>query len=113
MLDAEKFEGAKADDAQREREAKRATAPRPSHELAAFAGTYHNAGFGDATINVANDALVVHWERLTIPLVHENYDTFSAIDTVEDIDEPVQFRLGADGAVVGFALFGEEFTVRK
>ncbi|MEA2415895.1 MAG: hypothetical protein QOI58_2552 [Thermoanaerobaculia bacterium] len=109
MLDAEKFEFAKGDDAQREREAKRATAPKPSHDLPAFAGTYHNAGFGDATISVANDALMLHWERLTIPLVHENYDTFSAIDTVEDIDEPVQFRLGVDGAVAGFTLFGEEF----
>jgi hypothetical protein len=112
MLDAEKFEGSKADDAQRERESKRAAAPKPSHDLAAFAGTYHNAGFGDATITAANDALTLHWERLTLPLVHENYDTFSAIDTTEDIDEPVQFRLGADGAVAGFTLFGEEFVRR-
>src|SRR4051812_1054452 len=111
MLDAEKFEGAKADETQREREAKRVTAPKPSHDLAAFAGTSHNAGLGDATITAANDALTLHWERLTIPLVHENYDTFSAIDTTEDIDEPVQFRLGADGAVAGFMLFGEEFVV--
>jgi len=111
MLDAEKFEGSKADDAQREREAKRVTVPKPSHELAAFAGTYHNAGFGDATISVASDALNLHWERLTIPLVHENYDTFSAIDTTEDIDEAVQFRLGADGSVAGFTLFGEEFVL--
>ncbi|HEX3579158.1 MAG TPA: serine hydrolase [Thermoanaerobaculia bacterium] len=109
MLDAEKFESAKADDAQREREAKRATAPKPSRELAAFAGTYHNAGFGDATISVVDNALTLHWERLTLPLVHENYDTFSAIDTAEDIDEPVQFRLAADGSVAAFTLFGEEF----
>src|SRR5947209_9498617 len=110
LLDAEKFEASKADDAQHEREAKRATAPKPSHDLAAFAGTYHNAGFGDATITAANDTLTLHWERLTIPLVHENYDTFSAIDTAEDIDEVVQFRLAADGSVAGFTLFGEEFV---
>jgi CubicO group peptidase (beta-lactamase class C family) len=114
ILDAEKFEASKADDAQREREAKRATAPKPSHDLSAFAGTFHNAGFGDATIAAANDTLTLHWERLTLPLVHENYDTFSAIDTTEDIDEVVQFRLASDGAVAGFMLFGEEFvTVRK
>jgi CubicO group peptidase (beta-lactamase class C family) len=109
MLDAEKFEGSKAEDALHEREAKRVTAAKPSHDLGAFAGTYQNAGFGDATIRVANDALTLHWQRLTLPLVHENYDTFSAIDTTEDIDEPVQFRLGADGTVVGFTLFGEDW----
>jgi CubicO group peptidase (beta-lactamase class C family) len=110
LLGIEKAEGAKADAKRAEREAKRATAAKPSHDLAAFAGTYHNAGFGDATISGANNALVLHWERLTLPLVHENYDIFSAIDTVEDIDETVQFRLGADGSVAGFTLFGEEFV---
>ena len=113
LLDAEKFEGAKADAKLAERVAKRATAAKPSHDAGAFAGTYHNAGFGDATIAAVNDALVLHWERLSIPLIHENYDTFSAIDTVEDIDEPVQFRLGTDGAVAGFMLFGEEFVLVK
>jgi CubicO group peptidase (beta-lactamase class C family) len=113
ILDAEKFEASKADDAQREREAKRATAPKPSHDLAAFTGTYHNAGFGNATITAANDTLTLHWERLTLPLVHENYDTFSAIDAIEDIDELVQFRLASDGAVAGFTLFGEEFVLHK
>ena len=113
LLDAEKFEGAKADEKLAERVARRATAAKPSHDLAAFAGTYHNTGFGDATIAVANDALALHWERLTLPLVHENYDTFSAIDPVEDIDEPLQFRLGADGAIAGFTLFGEEFVLTK
>lgn len=109
LLDNEKFEGAKAEARFAERVAKRATAPKPSHDLAAYAGTYTNAGFGNATISVVDNALVLHWERITLPLVHENYDTFSAIDTVEDIDEPVQFRLGADGAVAAFTLFGEEF----
>jgi CubicO group peptidase (beta-lactamase class C family) len=110
FLDAEKSDGAKADAKRAEREAKRLAAPRPSHELAAYAGTYHNAAFGDVKISGANNALVLHWERITLPLVHENYDTFSAIDTVEDIDEPVQFHLGPDGAVTGFTLFGEEFV---
>jgi CubicO group peptidase (beta-lactamase class C family) len=110
LLESEKSEGAKAEAKQAEREAKRVTAAKPSHDLSAYAGTYHNAAFGDATIVVANGALVVQWERLTIPLVHENYDSFSAIDIVEDLDEPLQFRLGADGAVAGFTLFGEDFV---
>lgn len=113
LLDVEKFEGAKAEAKLAEREVKRATAAKPSHELAAYAATYHNAGFGDATISVAGDKLILHWERITLPLVHENYDSFSAIDRVEDIDEPLQFRLGTDGEVAGFSLFGEEFVRSK
>lgn len=109
LLDNEKRDGIQADARLAEREAKRATAPKPSRDLSAYAGAYRNAGFGDATITVANDALVLHWERLTLPLVHENYDTFSAVDTVEDIDETVQFRLGASGEVTSMTLFGEEF----
>jgi CubicO group peptidase (beta-lactamase class C family) len=110
LLDIEKHEALQADSRMAEREAKRVTAPKPSHDLAAYEGTYHNAGFGDATISVASNALVLHWERLTLPLVHENYDTFSAIDIVEDIDETVQFRLGAGGEVASMTLFGEEFV---
>jgi CubicO group peptidase (beta-lactamase class C family) len=110
MLDVEKSGAFEAKLKLAEREAKRATAPKSSHDLSAYGGTFHNAGFGDATISIVNGALVLHWERMTIPLVHENYDTFSAIDTVEDIDESVQFRLGADGEVAGFKLFGEEFV---
>ena len=110
LLDNETKDGLQAETKLAERVARRANAPKPSHELAAFAGTFHNAGFGEATISVVNDALVLHWERLTLPLVHENYDAFSAIDPVEDIDEHVQFRLGADGEVAAFTLFGEEFV---
>jgi CubicO group peptidase (beta-lactamase class C family) len=110
LLDNEKKDGLQSDAKLAERIARRGTAPKPSHDLAAYAGTYHNAGFGDATISVVGDALVLHWERLTIPLIHENYDAFSAIDPIEDIDETVQFRLGADGEVKSFTLFGEEFV---
>jgi CubicO group peptidase (beta-lactamase class C family) len=113
LLDNEKVDGAKAEARLAERVAKRATAPKPSHDLAAYAGTFHNAGFGEATISAADDGLVLHWERITLPLVHENYDTFSAIDTVEDIDEPLQFRLSPDGTIGGFMLFGEEFVLAQ
>jgi CubicO group peptidase (beta-lactamase class C family) len=112
LLASERSENAAAEAKLAEREAKRAAAAKPSHDLAAYAGTYRNAAFGDATISMVNDALSLHWERLTLPLVHENYDAFSAIDPVEEIDEPLQFHLNADGDVTTFTLFGEEF-VRK
>src|SRR5205823_2726167 len=66
LLDAEKFEGAKAEDKQTERVAKRATAAKPSHDVAAFAGTYHHAGLGAATSSLHTDALALRCERRTL-----------------------------------------------
>ena len=93
----------------REREAKRRTDTKPSRELAAYAGTYTNAAYGTATIGVDNGGLVLHWMRLTLPLVHYQYDTFDVHSDVDDVDEQLTFRLGADGEVNTLTLFGEEF----
>ena len=54
--------------------------------------------------------LTLHYYRLTIPLSHFNYDTFTASLPEEDIDEQVQFALGPDGEVRTMTLFGEEFV---
>lgn len=110
LLASETFSIRKAESAKAARAAKRESAPPPSHELAAYAGTYRNAAFGDATIAVENGALVLRWQRVALPLVHENYDTFSAIYDPEEIDETVQFRLDAEGKIASFSLYGEEFA---
>ena len=91
-------------------EAKRHRDTHPSRELAAYAGTYENAGYGQAVISVEGDHLAVQYGRLHIPMAHYHFDTFSAVDTDEDIDEKVVFTLGADGEVKTFTLFGEEFV---
>ena len=97
----------------REREAKRRRDTRPSRELAAYAGTYENTGYGSTTVSVEGDQLVLHWNRLTLPLAHFHYDTFSAVSESADVDEQIVFRLGADGEVAGLTFFGEEFRKKS
>ncbi len=82
----------------------------PSRELAAYSGTYEHPGYGRATISVENDALVLRWLRHTIPLVHEQYDTFNAVSEPEEIDEDVQFALGTNGEVNTLTMFGQVFV---
>jgi len=107
FMEIEKRANEAEDAAHRERAAKRHPNTKPSHDLAAYAGTYSNAGFGDAVIAVEHDALVLHWNRLTVPLQHYHYDTFTAFS--DDIDEQVEFFLGADGEVARLTLFGEKW----
>lgn len=94
----------------REREAKRRPDAKPSHELAAYAGTYTNSAYGTATIAEEQGGLVLHWMRLALPLAHYQYDTFDIHSDADDIDEQLQFRLGTDGEVNTLTLFGEEFV---
>ncbi len=82
---------------------------KPSRELAAYAGTYSNPGYGPSAVSLDGDHLVVQYGRLRIPLTHYHFDTFSAVDEDEDIDEKIVFSLGSDGEVKKLTLFGEEF----
>ncbi|HJW95808.1 MAG TPA: serine hydrolase [Thermoanaerobaculia bacterium] len=95
-----------------EREAKRHRDTHPSRELAAYAATYENAGYGPLAVTLENGALVLRWRRLTLPLTHFNYDTFSAFSEPDDVDEQVEFRLDASGEVKMLTMFGETFTRR-
>ncbi len=96
--------------AKKERETKRVANTRPSHDLASYAGTYHNEAYGDATVTLENGALVLRWSRMAIPLAHYHFDTFSAISEADDVDEQVQFQLGTDGSMKSMTVFGEEFV---
>lgn len=109
-LAADRHQDEKDAQTRRERQAKRRPDTHPSHDLAAYAGTYENAGYGTATIALDNDQLVLHWNHLALPLAHFHYDTFSAVSEAADVDEQVVFRLGADGEVAGMTFFGEEFV---
>jgi CubicO group peptidase (beta-lactamase class C family) len=90
--------------------AKRKTGTQPSHELAAYAGTYESSAYGVASVASGEAGLILKWGKLAIPLTHYHYDTFDAVDEVNDVDEQVIFRLGADGEIKSVELFGEEFA---
>jgi CubicO group peptidase (beta-lactamase class C family) len=106
-LDAK--ERASAETKKRERDAKRHLDTKPSRELAAYAGTYTNAAYGPSVVTLEGDHLALQYGRLKLPLTHYHFDTFSAVDEEEDIDEQIVFSLDADGDVKKLTLFGEEF----
>lgn len=94
----------------KERESKRRTDTHPSLDLAAYAGGYSHPAYGPVTIGLENGALVLHWQRVKTPMTHWQFDTFSAADDFNDLDEQVTFHLGDDGKIVSFTLWGEDFT---
>jgi CubicO group peptidase (beta-lactamase class C family) len=100
---------AEAEKSKREAEAKRRRDTKPSRELAAYAGTYTHPAYGDVVIADSGETLTLSWQRLTLPLAHYHFDSFSAVSEEDELDERVTFDLDADGEVKTLELFGEEF----
>ncbi|HUP59966.1 MAG TPA: serine hydrolase [Thermoanaerobaculia bacterium] len=92
-----------------ERLATRKANTQPSRPLAAYAGTYESAPYGKATVTLVHDALVLQWNRLTIPLAHFHYDVFTAESEGDGVDEQVAFDLSPEGEVTTMTFFGEAF----
>jgi CubicO group peptidase (beta-lactamase class C family) len=111
-LAAEKKADDREEQAKKDREAKRVKDTKPSRDLAAYAGTYHDDAYGDAVVALENGGLVFRWSRMAVPLTHYHYDTFLAVSDADDVDETVQFRLGGDGEVTTMSIFGQDFTKR-
>lgn len=109
LLDVDKKGDAQDEAKKKERQAKRHSDTKPTHELQAYAGTYSSPSYGTATVASENGGLTLRWYRLVVPLTHFHFDTFTAAVSEEELDEQVQFQLGADGDVRSMTLFGEEF----
>ena len=110
LLAADRKSDDKALAHQKEHEAKRRTDTHPSLDLAAYAGTYTHPAYGPVVVGLENGALVLHWQRINTPLTHWQFDTFSAVDEANDLDEEVTFHLGDNGTVASFTLWGEDFA---
>jgi CubicO group peptidase (beta-lactamase class C family) len=110
FLTADRNGDVKALARKKENEAKRRNDTHPSLDLAAYAGTYSHPAYGPVTIGLENGALVLHWQRINTPMTHWQFDTFSAVDDFNDLDEQVTFHLGDDGKVASFTLWGEDFA---
>jgi CubicO group peptidase (beta-lactamase class C family) len=95
-----------------ERQAQRAAHTKPSRELEAYAGVYHDAGYGDVRIAVENGALTLEWSSFHSPLEHFHYDTFQAHDGRLD-NSPVVFHLNAGGKVSGLTFLDVDFARMK
>jgi CubicO group peptidase (beta-lactamase class C family) len=84
--------------------ARRDATSRPSLPLASYAGTYIDAWYGDVTIALEGDHLVMrfgHTPALSGPLQHFQHDTFIArwSDREQRADAYVTFALNPDGTI--------------
>jgi CubicO group peptidase (beta-lactamase class C family) len=112
LLASEHKSELKADAAKRALLATRVPNTRPTHELGAYAGTYQDAVYGAATVALDRDHLVLHWQRMMIPLEYFHYDTFRAVSPADDLDDQVTFRTASDGTISGMIFMDAEFTRR-
>ncbi len=71
----------------------------PSHPLAAYAGRYTNAGYGDVTLELRDDGLYMLYNTLGWSLAHHHFDTFTAYNQLFDDTRLVTFSAGPDGAI--------------
>jgi hypothetical protein len=99
---------------QKEREAKRTKGTKPSRELAAYAGTFDEPGYGRLTVAAEKEALTLRWSSFDVRLEHFHYDTFTAKADPKSTDNPlantpVQFFLDSDGEVAKVSMLNVEF----
>jgi len=101
--EAARMEEAHARAVEGEHRATRAATTRPSLPLARYAGPYRDAWYGDATIQMEGDHLVIRFGRspsLTADLEHWHYDTFVARWRDRTVpDAFVTFALRPDGSI--------------
>jgi CubicO group peptidase (beta-lactamase class C family) len=99
---------ADAERMQRTQAAQRDTASRPSLPLARYAGAYTDAMYGDATLTLEGDHLVLRFSRSPAfvgDLRHWQYDTFVAHWRTAHIEDAyVTFSLRPNGTVQHFAM---------
>lgn len=88
---------------------------KPSHELAAYVGTYEEPAYGKVAISLVDGALQLQWNRINGPLSHFHYDTFitspDGPPTMQS--QPIQFTLGVDGGVSSLRMYGVDFNKVK
>ena len=83
---------------------------KPSRELAAYVGSYEDAGYGKAEISLEGDVLILSWSNFKTKLQHFHFDTFSPTEP-RLLTEQVQFQLGADGEVSAIQNIGEAYDL--
>lgn len=49
---------------------------RPSHDLAAYAGTFEHGGYGKVRIDLDGEQLTLHYNNMKLPMEHLHYDVF-------------------------------------
>src|SRR5262249_3367411 len=94
------------------RNAARKKDTRPSHELAAYAGSYYDPAYGKAEVMVLDSKLAIIWSNFKSNLDHFHFDTFTPVDD-RLRNEQVAFSIGADGEVSGMNFLSVNFKKAK
>lgn len=79
----------------------------PSHDLAAYTGTYSNPAGGDARVSLENGKLTLHFHGLDLEMDHFQYDTFVLVLGGKT---RLTFATDADGNVNSFMFYDVEFN---
>ena len=98
--------------ARKELEATRRPNTKPTHDLAGYAGTYRNAGYGAVSIAAGPNGLQAGWLNNQSPLEHFHFDTFLCKTGALD-GQPVQFNLNPRGEIVSLDLVNMNFRKEK
>ncbi len=116
-----KKERTKAETARKERLKKRPNPVRgtkPSRELEAYAGTYHEPAYGTVTIIRDGDSLILKWSSFQFPLKHFHYDTFVTPPKDRRLpaavaDEFAVFEMNEDAEFAALRFLGRKFIRDK
>lgn len=104
---------AEAKQKEAEREQKRYKDTKPSRDLAAYAGTYKNAAYGEAKVT-ADNGLRLEWSNWKAPLEHFHFDVFRGTKSAGRMaDALFEFRLDEKGDVSGIRFAEQEFARAK
>jgi hypothetical protein len=90
---------------QQQRLARRRHGTRPSHELAAYVGTYEHLAFGTIQIKLTRGKLAWCYRDDELPLEHFHHDTFTVSGELPG-EADVVFDLDTKGAVRQFSIMG-------
>lgn len=80
----------------------------PSHELAAYTGTYESKAYGDAVVSLDGNQLKMQFHSFSGGMTHDQYDTFTA-DLTGFGRTPAMFSLDMSGNVSKLTFAGIDF----
>ncbi len=98
-----------AEEAEESAESAKKHGTSPSHDIAEYAGTYSNDGYGDFIVEVSGDSVYGKLPLMRVYLKHYHYDVFkpymikeTKVDTSAAIEILFKFETDLSGEICGF-----------
>lgn len=76
----------------------------PSHDLAAYTGTFTHNGYGNVEIELQGEHLTLRYNEMKAALEHFHYDSFTFTAAAFDLDFKVTFTTNARGDIESLAI---------